>query len=89
MDNCLIDSCGTLSTLKQGKNVRSPPTEEEVASETTCDELTTNSPSPCATLEKEIKKTVSQSYAQEDGRDGEKVFLRFILFLYVPLGIML
>ena len=71
--------CGRDPTLEQGKSVRSPPPEEEGASETTCDELTaTPIPRPPVLLGRE---EVEESGAKlSPGRRegwGEGVFLRY------------
>jgi len=61
--------------LEQGKNVRSPPPEEEGAAERTSDELTTI-PIPCppALLGGRRERIQERSQDWEEGRGGGKAF---------------
>ena len=72
-------------TLEPGKSVRSLPSEEEGAAETTCDELTiTPIPRPPVSLGEgeEVEKS-DWSSAWEKGRGGGKVFYE-LNFPFLP-----
>ena len=61
-------------SLEQGQSVRSPPTEEERAAETACDELTATPslrPLPLGGRRERIREW---SWAREEGKAREKVF---------------
>ena len=78
-------SCGRDPTLEQGKSVRSPPSEEEGAAETTCDELTATSipHPPCAAQGEEVEKSgMKLSWGRREGW-GEGV-LRFAFISHYP-----
>jgi len=79
--------CGELScerdlTLKQGKSMRSPPPEEEGASETTCDELiVTPIPRPPAPLGGRRERNGSEAAPGKMGGVGGRCFKIWFYFL--------
>jgi len=68
-------SCERDPTLEHGKSVRSPPSEEEGAAETTCDELTvTPILRPPVLLERRRERNGSEVEPQKKGGVGGRCF---------------